>query len=102
MNDEHKSIDHRNSGSGEPTQKKGHKPSQNNSPKSGRVELPVAPQNDLSPGLVYIAYGENGDDVAFEMSDNIEEALGIYQIMKEDGFASRLYQAMELDIVEED
>jgi len=67
-----------------------------------RTELPMAapppPDND---GLVYIAYAERDDDVAFELCDDIEEALGVYQIMKEDGFKPRLYQATEIEVVED-
>jgi hypothetical protein len=50
--------------------------------------------------LTYIAYGERGDDVAFELSDNIEEAVEIYESMKEDGFKVKLFQAQELEIVD--
>lgn len=70
--------------------------------RDSRIELPVTQDSAGEKEMVYIAYGENGDDVAFEMSEDIEEALGVYQIMKEDGFTVRMYQAIELDIVEED
>jgi pentatricopeptide repeat protein len=69
---------------------------------AGPIELPVAGhQDDRQPDeLVYFAYAEKGDDVAFEMCGNIEEALGVYQIMREDGFEPRLFQAQEILIEE--
>ena len=60
---------------------------------------PVAP--DVPEGMLYIAYAEKGDDVAFEMCDDLEEALGVFQIMKEDGFAPRLFQASEIEVMQE-
>jgi pentatricopeptide repeat protein len=68
-----------------------------------RVELPVSSSEpEPTPSeITYIAYAEKGDDVAFEMSKDLEEALGIFQIMKEDGFSPRLYQAVEMQIVVE-
>jgi hypothetical protein len=50
--------------------------------------------------LTYIAYGERGEDVAFELSENLEEAVEIYESMKEDGFKVKLFQAQELEIVD--
>ena len=72
--------------------------------KSTFKELPMAEDTEAEypeEDLTYIAYGERGEDVAFELSDNIEEALEIYQSMKEDGFAVKLFQAQELEIVDE-
>lgn len=70
-------------------------------PAPQRTPLPMAqidePEDDL--GLVYFAYGEKGDDVAFEMCEGLEEALGVYQIMTEDGFEPRLFQATEIQVV---
>jgi pentatricopeptide repeat protein len=60
---------------------------------------PPPPPED---GLVYIAYAEREDDVAFELCDDIEEALGVYQIMKEDGFTPRIYQATEIEVAIEE
>ena len=51
--------------------------------------------------MVYIAYGEKGDDVAFELCDEIEEAFGVFEIMREDGFKPKLYQAQEIVIRED-
>ncbi len=68
-----------------------------------RRELPmaVAPEEVSDEGMVYIAYGENGDDIAFELCDDLEEAFGVYAIMREDGFKPRLFQASEIEIVED-
>ena len=69
-------------------------------------ELPVVNEEEdgeedyPDENLTYIAYGERGEDVAFELSDNIEEAVEIYESMKEDGFTVKLYQAQELEIVD--
>jgi hypothetical protein len=67
-------------------------------------ELPMATEEDDDSypveNLTYIAYGERGEDVAFELSDNIEEAVEIFESMKEDGFKVKLFQAQELEIVD--
>jgi hypothetical protein len=60
-----------------------------------------APPAAVEDQQMYIAYGERDDELAFEMCDDIEMALGVYQIMKEDGFTPRLYQATEIDVAEE-
>jgi hypothetical protein len=68
-----------------------------------RRELPVIPDDDEDDfpdaELTYIAYGERGDDVAFELSESLEEIVEIYESMKEDGFAVKIFQAQELEIV---
>ena len=58
--------------------------------------------NGSDDGWTYISYGERGEDVAFEISDDLEEAVEIYQSMQEDGFKVKLYQAHELQVVAED
>ncbi len=66
-----------------------------------RVELPVAVEEEPEieeEGMTYIAYAERGEDVAFELSEDLEEALEIYQSMKDDGFSPRLYQAREIEV----
>lgn len=75
--------------------------------KSERRELPMAPSepeygNGGDEGWTYITYGERGEDVAFEISEDLQEALEIFQSMQEDGFSPRLYQAHELQVVAED
>jgi hypothetical protein len=78
-----------------------------NDEKKPLQELPVindeSEEDDEYPeeNLTYIAYGERGEDVAFELSENIEEAIEIYESMKEDGFKVKIYQAQELEIVDE-
>jgi len=57
--------------------------------------------NGVDEGWTYICYGERADDVAFEISASLEEALEIYQSMQDDGFATHLYQAHELEVVAE-
>ncbi|HEX5323937.1 MAG TPA: hypothetical protein VFW40_09135 [Capsulimonadaceae bacterium] len=75
--------------------------------KGDRRELPMAPEpgellgNGSDDGWTYICYGERGEDVAFEISDNLEEAVEIFQSMQDDGFSTRLYQAHELQVVAE-
>lgn len=49
----------------------------------------------------YIVVGEAGEDVAFEVCEDLEIALGVREAMQEDGFAVRLYQAIEIEVVEE-
>jgi hypothetical protein len=50
----------------------------------------------------YIVVGEAGEDVAFEICEDMEIAIGVKEAMEEDGFQVRLYQANEIEIVEED
>jgi hypothetical protein len=50
-------------------------------------------------GMVYIAYGEHGDEYAFELSDELPEAVAIVQQMRDDGFTAKLFQAHEVDLI---
>ena len=50
----------------------------------------------------YIVVGEAGEDVAFEVCEDLEIALGVREAMMEDGFAVKLYQAVEIEIVTDD
>ncbi len=50
----------------------------------------------------YIVVGEAGEDVAFEVCEDLEIALGVREAMMEDGFAVRLYQAVEIEVVTDD
>lgn len=50
----------------------------------------------------YIVVGEAGEDVAFEVCEDLEIALGVRDAMLEDGFAVRLYQAVEIEVVNDD
>jgi hypothetical protein len=73
--------------------------STDSAPKSAPIDLSMAfPDVPAEPGLVYIAYAEKDDDIAFEISTDIEEILGVFEIMKEDGYAPRLFQATEIAV----
>ncbi len=50
----------------------------------------------------YIVVGEAGEDVAFEVCEDLEIALGVREAMQEDGFAVRLYEAVEIEVVTDD
>lgn len=50
----------------------------------------------------YIVVGEAGEDVAFEVCEDLEIALGVREAMIEDGFAVKLYQAVEIEVVTDD
>ncbi len=50
----------------------------------------------------YIVVGEAGEDVAFEVCEDLEIAVGVRDAMMEDGFAVKLYQAVEIEIVNDD
>lgn len=50
----------------------------------------------------YIVVGEAGEDVAFEVCEDLEIALGVREAMVEDGFAVKLYQAIEIEVVTDD
>jgi len=50
----------------------------------------------------FIVVGEAGEDVAFEVCEDLEIALGVREAMQEDGFTVRLFQATEIEIVEEE
>ena len=50
----------------------------------------------------YIVIGEAGEDVAFEVCEDLEIALGVREAMIEDGFAVKLYQAVEIEVVADD
>ena len=50
----------------------------------------------------YIVVGEAGEDVAFEVCEDLEIALGVREAMQEDGFAVRLYEAVEIEVVNDE
>ncbi len=50
----------------------------------------------------FIVVGEAGEDVAFEICEDLEIALGVKEAMEEDGFQVRLFQAHEIEVVEEE
>ncbi len=51
---------------------------------------------------MFIVVGEAGEDIAFELCEDIEIAVGVRDAMQEDGFQVRVFQAVEIDITEED
>ncbi len=51
---------------------------------------------------VFIVYGEAGEDLAFEICEDLEIALEVRDSMLEDGFKVRLFQASEVEVVMED
>ena len=50
----------------------------------------------------YIVVGEADEDVAFEICEDLEIALGVRDAMLEDGFTVKLYQAVEIEVVADD
>lgn len=50
----------------------------------------------------FIVVGEAGEDVAFEVCEDLEIALGVRDAMQEDGFTVRLFQATEIEVMEDD
>lgn len=51
---------------------------------------------------IFIVVGEAGEDVAFELCEDIEIAIDVRAAMQEDGFKVRLFQAVEIEVVEDD
>jgi hypothetical protein len=51
---------------------------------------------------MFIVIGEAGDDIAFELCEDIDIAVGVRDAMQEDGFSVRIFQAQEIEVVEED
>jgi hypothetical protein len=68
------------------------------------VPLTLVDQGDQAgdDDETYIVVGEAGEDVAFEVCEDLEIALGVREAMQEDGFAVRLYQAVEIEVVADD
>ena len=50
----------------------------------------------------FIVVGEAGDDIAFELCEDVDIAVGVRDAMQEDGFSVRIFQAVEIENVEED
>jgi hypothetical protein len=51
---------------------------------------------------MFIVVGEAGEDIAFELCEDIDIAVGVRDAMQEDGFQVRVFQAIEIDITEEE
>lgn len=58
--------------------------------------------DELGEDETYIVVGEAGEDVAFELCEDLEIALGVRDAMIEDGFQVRLFQANEIEVMEDD
>ena len=65
------------------------------------IDLKVIPNDEVqgSEDAAYIVVGEAGDDVAFELCEDLETAIEVRALMIEDGFAVRVFEANELEIV---
>jgi hypothetical protein len=81
----------------------------NNSTNGGGGRKPPVPLTLVDQGNdieeeeeTYIVVGEAGEDVAFEVCEDLEIALGVRDAMMEDGFAVKLYQAVEIEVVTDD
>jgi len=73
--------------------------------KAEPVPLPMADEDEGFDGMddeTYIVVGESGEDVAFEVCEDLQIALGVREAMMEDGFTVRLFQAMEVEVTEEE
>jgi len=73
------------------------------------VRKPLVPLTLVDQGAMpvdddetYIVVGEAGEDVAFEVCEDLEIALGVREAMQEDGFTVRLFQATEIEVVEDE
>ncbi len=67
------------------------------------LPLNVLNEDELEDGEdTFIVVGEKDDDVAFEVCEDLEIALGVRDAMQEDGFKVRMYAANEIEVVEEE
>ena len=69
--------------------------------KKAPINLPVIPndEEDGDEGVTYIVVGEAGEDVAFELCEDLDTAIEVRALMIEDGFSVRLFEANELEVV---
>ncbi len=79
----------------------------NDTPRKPPVPLTLLDQgsdveDDEDTEDTYIVVGEAGEDVAFEVCEDLEIALGVRDAMLEDGFTVKMYQAAEVEIVTDD
>ena len=75
-----------------------------NAAKKAPIPLNVVETNESEEfgEETFIVIGEAGEDVAFEVCEDIEIALGVRDAMVEDGFKVKLYQATEIEIVDDE
>lgn len=55
--------------------------------------------DDISEDDTFIVVGEAGEDVAFEICEDLNIAMDVREAMLEDGFAVRVFQANEVEVV---
>ena len=81
-------------------------PKQNGSAQRKAPPVPLTLVDQGSDTLdeeeTFIVVGEAGEDVAFEVCEDLEIALGVRDAMIEDGFQVRLFQATEVEVVEDE
>ena len=72
--------------------------------KAPPVPLTLIDQGDQSADEeeTFIVVGEAGEDVAFEICEDMEIAIDVRDAMIEDGFQVRVFHATEIEIVTED
>jgi hypothetical protein len=76
-------------------------------PKDGQKMDPVPLQmvddeEEIADDETYIVVGEAAEDVAFEVCEDLRTALDVREAMIEDGFTVRLFQAMEVEVSEDE
>ncbi|MDQ2687747.1 MAG: hypothetical protein M3Y28_07770 [Armatimonadota bacterium] len=72
--------------------------------KASPIPLTLVDQGNQSEDLeeTFIVVGEAGEDVAFEICEDMEIAIDVREAMIEDGFQVRMYQATEIEVVTDD
>lgn len=72
--------------------------------KAPPVPLTLVDQGNQAEGEeeTFIVVGEAGEDVAFEICEDMEIAIDVRDAMIEDGFQVRLFHATEIEIVTDD
>jgi hypothetical protein len=73
-------------------------------PKNAPLPLTLLDQGneEEEDDAMFIVVGEAGEDIAFELCEDIDIAVGVRDAMQEDGFQVRVFQAIEIDITEEE
>ena len=74
-----------------------------NTERTPMVPLTLLNQETISEeDDTYIVIGEAGEDVAFEICEDLEIAIGVRDAMVEDGFVVRIFAANEVEVVEDE
>jgi hypothetical protein len=76
----------------------------NAQPKSTPLPLTLLDQgnDEEEDDAMFIVVGEAGEDIAFELCEDIDIAVGVRDAMQEDGFQVRVFQAVEIEITEDE